>query len=492
MAPDQTTDVLERRAAGEELGQPGLQELAAGNPATLETIDIAWLLWNHRTFVAKWVFWGIVLSAVIAFLLPKSYTATAQLMPPDFGSTSSMIEALPALGSGTDASGENGGAGSGAGILGIASKLLGMSNTSDLIVGIAQSRTIEDDIIQRFGLMKVYSSGYLEDARRNLEKQTKAKADPETGIISISVEDKDPKRAAAMAQAYVDELNKVLADVNSSSAHRERLFIETRLAEVKSDLDASAKDFSVFASQNTAIDIPEQAKAEVTAAADLQAQLIAAQSMLRGLQQIYTDSNARVRQMQAQVDELQRQLSNIGGKDVKATDGATLSAGELYPSIRQLPLLGVKYLDLYRRNKIDESVFELLSKELEVAKMEEARDVPTVQVLDAPVAPQKKTGPHRLWIIIGGGTFCFLIAAAWILGGEYWERTDPHRPWRIFAEEVLLTTRAHTWDSAAGQRIRARFSRITPNARRHTARHDDELSDTAHIGARTTPPDHLS
>ena len=119
------------------------------------------------------------------------------------------------------------------------------------MVGVMQSRTIEDDLIQRFGLMDLYSADYPEDARKTLEKSTTAKEDDETGIISITVEDKDPKRAAAMAQAYVDDLNQLLAQVNTSSAHRERLFVEQRLAEVKTDMDSSAKDFSEFAEART-------------------------------------------------------------------------------------------------------------------------------------------------------------------------------------------------------------------------------------------------
>ena len=456
--PNVLTPTLDQGDELESIRYPGPADQTTGNPASLAPIEIAWLLWGRRDFLKRVVLVGLLVSTVIAFLIPKQYVATAQLMPPDFNSASALVAALPALSSPGDAAGAAGG-----GVMSLANRLLGLNSSGQLIVGVVRSRTIEDSLIERFGLMELYSARYPEDARKKLESYTDVGEDSKTGIVSISVEDKSPERAAAMVQAYTEALNRVLAQVSTSAAHRERLFIEQRLSEVKTELDSSAKDFSQFASQNTAIDIPEQAKAMVGAAADLQAQLIASQSMLRGLQQIYTDSNPRVRQVQAQVAELEKQLQKMGGTDFNGADGSALSKGEIYPSIRQLPLLGVRYLDLYRRSKINEAVYELLSKEYEVIKIQEARNMPTVQVLDEPVIPQKKAGPRRLWIMLGGTTFCFLFGAIWIVGVARWERTDPRQPWKELAQEVFTSTKATTWDGPLGRRIRARLSR----ARRH-------------------------
>jgi len=250
-------------------------------------------------------------------------------------------------------------------------------------------------------------------------------------------------------------LNHVLARVNASSAHRERLFIEERLIQVKKDLDSSAQEFSEFSSANSAIDIREQAKAMVEAAADLEGKLIAEQSMLGGLRQIYTENNANVRQMEASVAELQKQINQFGGIDVTPSGGSTLPKNELYPSVRQLPLLGVKYLDLYRRTKINEAVFEFLTKQGEMARVQEARDVPSVQVLDAAVVPQKKTSPHRLLIMLIGTFLTFLAGATWFIGTAHWDRVDPQEPWKILAQEVFLRCRTRTWDSRTGVAIRA-------------------------------------
>jgi uncharacterized protein involved in exopolysaccharide biosynthesis len=430
----------------------------AANVPALRSIDVAWLLWSRRHFLARLTAGGLVLFTITAFLLPKRYTATVHLMPPDYSSTSQLAMSLPSLSGGDEQGGGGGASGAGLGVgsvMGFASKLLGLSTSGSLITGVAQSRTVEDDIIVQFGLMKLYSAKYPEDARKILESGTEIKEDPKTGIIALSFEDKDPKRAAAIAQAYVEDLNHVLAGVNASSAHRERLFIDQRLVEVKKDLDASAREFSEFSSANSAIDIPEQAKAMVGAAADLEAKLIAAQSMLGGLKQIYTDNNVNVRQMEASVTELQKQIDRFGGKDVIPAGGSTLPKNELYPSVRQLPLLGVKYLDLYRRTKINEAVFEFLTKQGEIARVEEARDVPSVQVLDPAVVPQKKTSPHRLLIMAIGMCFTFFAGAAWLIGGAHWDRIDPQEPWKVFTQEVLLRSKARTWDSRPGVTIRA-------------------------------------
>lgn len=460
---DQPVDRREQATAslaiGEQGEQRGLVIPSNGNghaAPTLPAIDVAWLFWGKRRFLVLTTVAGLLLFTLIAFLLPKHYTATARLMPPDSNSMSALALALPAV-----SSGGGGSAGSGS-VMGMASQLLGLNSSGSLFIGVLQSRTIEDQIIGKFQLMKLYSARYPEDARKNLEAATTIKEDSKTGIISLSIEDKSPHRAAAIATAYVEELNRVLSEVNTSSARRERIFIEQRLAEVKKELDASARDFSEFASANTAIDIPEQGKAMVAAAADLQAQLITAESVLRGLQQIFTDNNARVRQMKAQVGELRRQLNKLGGKDVNPRSGMTLPKSELYPSIRQLPLLGVKYLDLYRRSKIDEAVYELLTKQFEIAKLQEARDVPSVQVLDPAEVPQKKSFPHRLWIMLGGMSFSFLAAGCWVLSSAYWDRTDPQLPWKVFAQEVYLTSKANSWDSHTSIKVRKAARRFVP------------------------------
>jgi uncharacterized protein involved in exopolysaccharide biosynthesis len=398
-------------------------------------LTIAELMWAERSFIFRRVLAALIVSTLVAFLLPKHYTATTRLMPPGYGANSEMALALPALAD--KAEGGGGGGGGGAGIMGLASQLLGMNTSGELFVGVIQSETVEDRVIKRLGLMSVYWDKYLEDARKDLESNTSIIVGARTGIISISVTDRKPDRAAEIAKAYVIELNQVLSEVNASSAHRERLFLEDRLQEVKKRSDADAQEFALFASQNAAVDIPSQAKAMVSAGAELQAQLIVAESELKGLQQIYTARNSKARAMQARVDELHRQADKFGGKDVDPAKDSSLAQSELYPSVRQLPLLGIKYLDLFRRTKIDDAVFELLTKEYEVAKIQEAREIPSAQVLDVATVPERKSFPHRLLIMLGGAFLGFLLAAAYLLGSRAWERTDGTDPRKVFAQDVF-------------------------------------------------------
>jgi capsule polysaccharide export protein KpsE/RkpR len=332
--------------------------------------------------------------------------------------------------------------GVGAGLGGAASDLLGLKSTSDIFVGILSSRTVQDELIQQFDLKKLYWDRRMEDTRRDLAQHTGISVDRKSQIISITVTDHDPKRAAAMAQAYVEELNRLVAELSTSSARRERMFLEERLKAVNQDLEVAEKEFSQFSSKNTAIDIKEQGKAMVEAAATLQGQYIAAQSELEGLKQTYTDNNVRVRSVRARIAELKRQLEKLGGKGEQASDPSGQQADYLYPSIRKLPLLGVTYADLYRRTRVQEAVFETLTKEYELAKVQEAKEIPTVKVLDSPNIPDKKSFPPRLLIIFMGTVLAFTSAVTWVFGNSMWVETDSKDPRKMFAQEVFSAVSA--------------------------------------------------
>ena len=328
------------------------------------------------------------------------------------------------------------------GLGGIASDLLGLKSTSDIFVGILTSRTAQDKLIQQFDLKKVYGDRRMEDARRDLAEHTGISVDRKSQIITIVVTDKNPQRAAAISQAYVEELNRLVADLSTSSARRERIFLEGRLQGVSQDLEAAEKDFSQFASKNTAIDIKEQGKAMVEAAATLQGQLIASESEYEGLKQIYTDNNVRVRSVKARIDELKHQLEKLGGKDESATDISDQPSDTLYPSIRKLPLLGVSYADLYRRTRIQEAVLETLTKEYELAKVQEAKEIPTVKILDVANVPDKKVYPPRLLIIFLGTALALAGAIIWLFGNTIWCEIDSRDPRKVFAQEVFSTLSA--------------------------------------------------
>jgi uncharacterized protein involved in exopolysaccharide biosynthesis len=393
------------------------------------------LLWRERRFLARSTIFALAAFTILAFLLPNHYTAITRLMPPDYGGNSSLAM-LPALG-------DQASSGGGIGIMGMASRLLGMNTSGDLLIGVIQSQSVEDRVIAKLGLMKIYGDKYIEDGRKDLESHTALATDAKTGIITISVTDHKPALASQIANAYVAELNQALSEVNTSSAHRERVFLEQRLQQVQQQSEADSKEFALFSSQNAAVDIPEQAKSMVAAGAELQSQLIVAEAEVKGLQQIYSENNARVRSAKARVEELQKQVNRFGGKNVNPATDSSLGQDQLYPSVRQLPLLGVKYLDLYRRSKVDDAVFELLTKEYEIAKIQEARAVPTAQVLDPALVPSKKSSPHRLLIMIGGILAGFVLGCTYLTGRFLWQGTADEDPLKLFLQDVLSTTT--TW-----------------------------------------------
>jgi capsule polysaccharide export protein KpsE/RkpR len=366
-------------------------------------------------------------------------------MPPDQGG-SGMGMALMAAATGSVGSQLGSNLGS------MAGDLLGLKSSSDLFIGVLQSRTVQDDLINKFNLKQIYWDRRMEDAREDLAKKTSLNADRKSGIITIQVTDKSPARAAAMAEEYVSELNLVVTQLNTSSAHRERVFLEDRLSHVQQDLESAEKNFSQFATKNTALDVPAQGKAMIEAAATLEGQLIAAETELQGLKQIYADGNVRVRSIQARVDELRRQLQrNLGGKSVETSAGNGQAQQSLYPSIRDLPALGVGYADLFRTAKIQEAVYETLTKEYELAKVEEAKETPSVKVLDPPNVPEKKSFPPRLAIVVLGAMLAMVGSVAWIFGEQAWNQTEATDPQKVLAQEVIITVQKRLpWASKNG------------------------------------------
>ena len=181
-----------------------------------------------------------------------------------------------------------------------------------------------------------------------------------------------------------------------------------------------------------------QFKAMMEAAAVLQGQLIAAQSELQGLRQIYTDNNVRVRSIRARIGELQRQLEKIGGKGEDTSD-PNLANDALYPSIRKLPLLGVTWADLYRQTKVQEAVFETLTKQYELAKVQEAKEIPTVKVLDAPVVPEKKVFPPRMLIILLGTALSSIAGVICVFASRTWNDLSADDPRKTLLEDAVIS-----------------------------------------------------
>src|ERR1700737_4118762 len=411
------------------------------------------LIWNQRRMMLRIAVGALIVSTLIAFVIPKRFESTTRLMPPD--EKNSGLALLAAAAGGRSSSSSGGGlvGGLGGGLGSVAGDLLGMKSSGALFVGILQSRTVQDDLITKFNLRKVYRDRLWEDARDDLGKKTDITEERKSGIISIRVTDHSPQRAAAMAQEYVEELKRLLTQVNTSLAHRERVVLEERLAQVKQDLESAEKGFSEFASKNTAIDIQSQGKAMIEAGAALEGQMIAAQTELQSLRQIYSDGNIRVRTTQARGNELQRQLEKLSGTSHSVTTSNGQADQMIYPSIRKLPLLGVNYADLDRNTKIQEAIFETLTQGYELAKVEEAKETPNVKVIDPPNVPEKKSFPPRPLIIILGALLPCFLGAFWILGNARWLEIDQQDPGKVFAQEIFKTMAAHLPSASNGSSI---------------------------------------
>jgi capsule polysaccharide export protein KpsE/RkpR len=447
--PETMPQEVEREALDPEVSVASMRE---------NLIQRLRLLWNERRFLSRAAVAGLLLGTLVAFLLPKRFESTTQLMPPDSQSTSgmAMLAALTAK--------------TGSGVGAVAGDLLGIKSSGALFIGILRSGTVEDRLVERFGLKKVYGKRLDTDARQKLAENTAISEDRKSGILTISVTDGDRLRAAAIARAYVEELDRLVAELSTSSAHRERVFLEERLTAVKQELDQASKEFSQFASKNITIDIKEQGKAMVDAAATLMGELIAAESELKGLEQIYTPNNVRVRSVQARITELRKQLEKMGGKEGTETNSAAAGGDSMYPSIRKLPLLGVTYADLYRRTRIQEAVYETLTQEYELAKVQEAKETPSVKVLDVARIPERKSFPPRLLIMFLCTFLALTGASVLALGKARWEEVDAQDPGKVFAKEVFQTMNAGMpWATPNGSRLQA----VTHRVWMRLARRDD-------------------
>jgi uncharacterized protein involved in exopolysaccharide biosynthesis len=399
-------------------------------PRALVLLD---LVARERRRILQFVIVGLIISAVVAFLIPARYEATARLMPPDQsgGMTATMLGALAAK--------------AGDGIGSFATDLLGMRTSGATLVGILGSRTVQDDLINKFDLRKVYAKSKYESARKVLQERTAVGEDRKSGIITIQVQDRSPERAAELAAGYVNELNGRVSQLTTSSAHRERVFLENRLQTVKQQLDDATLQLSRFASKNKTLDPQIEGKTMLEAASTLQGQLIAAEAELSGLQQIYGPDNSRVRAAAAKVGELKSKLLTLSGNKSPQSDNPDAQNAQLYPSLTQLPMLGNTYYDLSRQAKIDEAVYEALTKQYELAKVEEAKEIPTIKVLDEPVVPEKKVWPPRTLIITLGTLLAFCLGIAWLALRDAWSTLDDSNPYKLAAGKIkVILSNGHT------------------------------------------------
>jgi tyrosine-protein kinase Etk/Wzc len=350
------------------------------------------LLQNNRTIV-RFVLCAAVLSTIVSLLLPIQYEAKVVLLPP--AQNTSVGSALL---------GQLGGMGSLASLFGGG---LGFKNPADMYVSLLVSRTVEDALIQRFGLMQEYHAKRMSDTRKALEGRTTAVAGMKDGLIRLSVEDRDPHRAADLANGYVEEFRKLSASLAITEAARRRLFFEQQLQQAKDNLTA-AEDAMAKTQQATGVlQIDSQARALIESAAILRGQVVAKEVQIEGMRSFATDDNPNLILAKQELAALQSQLLHVAGSQQDAGSDINLSKGRVTQS-------GMEYLRRYRDLKYQETVFELLAKELEIAKLDEAREGAIVQVVDAAVPPDRRSSPHRTMIVLGSIVLAFFVALFWL------------------------------------------------------------------------------
>lgn len=341
---------------------------------TINLLDYIEVLIKHRSKLIKSTAIVFVLSVIIAFTLPKYYSSTARILPPrqDNGLMSMMMGAM------------------GGGMSNIASDILGDGTSADLYVGMLNSETIKDSVIDKFNLQNVYNEKYRVDTYKTLNKYVDISSGKKDGIISITVFDKDPKRATEMANYYVDELSRLAAHLNITDATTNKEFLQKRLVEAKADLAKSEEQLRLFQSKNKMLDVSDQAKATIEGIALLKAQLSSLEVQLATLSRQFTDNSQEVKTIKSSIKNLKVQISKMEGT----------GTGGVIPNIGSVPSLGQQYLKIMREYKIQEAIVELLTKQYEMTDLSASKDIVSIQVIQKARIPDKKSKPKRVIIIV--------------------------------------------------------------------------------------------
>lgn len=373
--------------------------------AGIDLLDYLEVIVNKKRVIISSILTGFVLSIIVSFLLPRWYQSTARILPPqqDNGLMGMMIGQMTG------------------GIASLTGDLLGKGSLADLYVGMSKSETISDAIIGRYKLMDVYNKKYRIDTYKELDKHVDISVGKKDGIISIAVEDKDPKRAADIANAYVEELAKLTVKLNYSKANQDRIFIDERLAKTKFDLAKAEEALKAFQSKNKALDITEQAKGTIKGVADLEAQLAVEEVKLASMRLNFADTSQEIKNQRAAISSLKSQVAKFEGN----------RSGGALPGIGSVPALGQEYLRLMREFKIQETLLELLTKQSELAKLNEANDATSFQILQKANMSDKKKRPKKSLIVVFSTMLSGIIAVLYIFTYEAWSKLSPEDLSRI-------------------------------------------------------------
>lgn len=365
----------------------------------LTFLDFLLLITQRKRLIAivTAVCTGIAL--ILAFVLPQEYTATVIILPPQGNpSMSSMLA--------SQLSGMNGA------VSGMASSMLGMKNINDMYVSMLKSRSVEDAVIQRYGLQSEYRKKYLVDTRKALESHTKIDGASKDGLIRLSFSDRDPSRSAEIANGYVDQFKNLSQHLAITEASQRRVVFENQLEKTKVDLENADEALKKTQLSTGMVQVDGQARAMIDSAARLRAQIVAKEVQIEAMRSYAGDENPALTQAQTELDGLRAQFNKLVGSKGGSSEDVFLPKGAV-------PQAGLEYVRRLRDVKYYEAIFEVLAKQLELAKLDEAREGAFIQVVDPAMTPEKKSYPKRGLLVIGGLAvgFTFGIMLALLQGG---------------------------------------------------------------------------
>jgi uncharacterized protein involved in exopolysaccharide biosynthesis len=376
----------------------------------------------------KWLLAGVpavvaVISIVTSLLLPLSYTAKTTIMTP---STNESV-AMQFASQGSIVSTNLGGAAS----------FLGLKSQNDMYVAVLRGRTIADALIERFDLKGLYGTATLVEARKALENRTEISTGRDN-LISVEVTDRNPKRAADIANAYIEELEKLLQSRGFTEASQRRILFEKQVDHASDNLAKAEIELRATQERTGLVRLEEQAKAIVDAVAEVRAQIVAREVRLEALRSFATDSNPEVTRLKDEIAAYKAQLSGL-------EKSRRTGAGDIFVPTGKVPEYGLEYLRKFRDVRYHEGLYTVLSRQLEIAKVDEIKDLPLVPVVDRAVPPDRKSKPQRGLIVILSTFIACILAVVWVIASEMHTRAmlrpSYARKYRVLRESMRLRPR---------------------------------------------------
>lgn len=335
----------------------------------INLIDYLIVLLKWKRLIVGITLSCVAITAIAGLLLPKIYRAETRVLPPQQSSVGMASQLLSQVGGG---------------LTGLGS-MLGATSQTDLYVGMLRSRTIFDSLITRFDLKKLYHDRTFEEARKSLNRKITVQADPKSNVIVIAVEDKDPKRAADMANAFVQELKRMTKGLAVTEAAQRRLFFEEQLKDTKETLIKAEEEVKGFQERTGTLHVEEQVKAVIRNIAQLRAEIAAKEVQIKVVKTYTRPNNPDLQRDEAALNGMRAELAKLESKGGKGSD-------PLMPTGR-MPSVGTEYVRKLRDLKFNETLYELLLKQYELAKLDEARDAAVIQVIDRALPPEKQEKP---------------------------------------------------------------------------------------------------